>query len=71
MRDHAAIAAEDLSFGDDLPVLMTEKDAVKCREFAGGNRWYVPVDVEFAESRGDGWVDYLAQRLRPATEQNV
>ena len=29
--DHHALVAADLEFGDDLPVLMTEKDAVKCR----------------------------------------
>ncbi|MGH8541748.1 MAG: tetraacyldisaccharide 4'-kinase, partial [Stenotrophobium sp.] len=29
--DHHAYAAGDLDFGDQLPVLMTEKDAVKCR----------------------------------------
>ena len=31
---------------DDRPVLMTEKDAVKCRRFAAPNHWYVPVDAE-------------------------
>jgi len=24
---------------------MTEKDAVKCRRFAGSDHWYVPVDA--------------------------
>ncbi len=28
--DHHAFIAADLEFGDDLPVLMTEKDAIKC-----------------------------------------
>ena len=41
--DHHAYAAGDLEFGDDLPVLMTEKDAVKCRVFPGQNRWQIPV----------------------------
>jgi tetraacyldisaccharide 4'-kinase len=43
--DHHRFQAEDLSFGDDLPVIMTEKDAVKCRDFAGPLHWYVPVSA--------------------------
>jgi tetraacyldisaccharide 4'-kinase len=41
--DHHAYVARDLRFGDELPVLMTEKDAVKCRGFAQENWWAVPV----------------------------
>ena len=41
--DHYTYSAFDLAFGDELPVLMTEKDAVKCRSFAGENAWAVPV----------------------------
>ena len=37
--DHHRYDVEDLRFGSDLPVLTTEKDAVKCRAFAG-ERWY-------------------------------
>ena len=32
-----------------LPVLMTEKDAVKCRAFADPRLWYVPVAARFGE----------------------
>jgi len=41
--DHHPYVAGDLDFGDGLPVLMTEKDAVKCRAFGGSNRWQIPV----------------------------
>lgn len=41
--DHHAYSARDLAFGDSRPVLMTEKDAVKCRFHAGENMWVVPV----------------------------
>jgi tetraacyldisaccharide 4'-kinase len=41
--DHHAFAASDFSFGDCKPVLMTEKDAVKCRAFAQAHWWSVPV----------------------------
>jgi tetraacyldisaccharide 4'-kinase len=45
--DHYPFAAPDLDFGDALPVLMTEKDAVKCREFASTRLWYVPIVAQF------------------------
>jgi tetraacyldisaccharide 4'-kinase len=47
--DHHAFAAADLAFGDALPVLMTEKDAVKCAAFADARLWYVPVAARFSE----------------------
>lgn len=43
--DHHPFARSDLEFGDSLPVLMTEKDAVKCRGFAAPGRWVVPVEA--------------------------
>ena len=43
--DHHPFTRADLEFGDGLPVLMTEKDAVKCRAFAGTGRWVVPVEA--------------------------
>ncbi|HEX4895043.1 MAG TPA: tetraacyldisaccharide 4'-kinase [Solimonas sp.] len=43
--DHHAFAAADLQFGDELPVLMTEKDAVKCATFAPPQAWQVPATV--------------------------
>ena len=42
-RDHAALRAADIAFGDGLPVLMTEKDAVKCQGFAPKGAWYLEV----------------------------
>jgi tetraacyldisaccharide 4'-kinase len=48
LPDHAPLKIDDISFADDLAVLMTEKDAVKCRDISGPNHWYVPVSVVFA-----------------------
>lgn len=44
--DHYFYKAEDIHFNDDLPVLMTEKDAVKCTHIADEHHWYVPVDAQ-------------------------
>lgn len=43
--DHYFFRKEDITFDDNRPVLMTGKDAVKCRHLAGSNHWYVPVNV--------------------------
>lgn len=48
--DHAALAPADLEFADDAPVLMTEKDAVKCAAFADERMWVVPVTAHFDEA---------------------
>ena len=43
--DHHPFRAGDLDFGDDAPVVMTEKDAVKCRRLAKPNHWVFPVSA--------------------------
>lgn len=47
--DHHRFAEADIRFGDDLPVIMTAKDAVKCRRFADARHWVLPVRAQFAE----------------------
>jgi len=59
--DHHAFAAGDLVFGDEAPVLMTEKDAVKCTRFTDARLWCVPVRAEIDEA----FFDAVAARLRP------
>ncbi len=39
--DHHWFSADDIGFGDDRPVLMSAKDAVKCRAFATAEHWSV------------------------------
>jgi tetraacyldisaccharide 4'-kinase len=51
--DHYPFQRHDIEFADNKPVLMTEKDAVKCTAFAGKQHWYLPVkavpDATFPE----------------------
>src|SRR5580704_18936667 len=47
LPDHAHLQSADISFADQRPVLMTEKDAVKCQRIAGPHHWYVPVTASF------------------------
>jgi tetraacyldisaccharide 4'-kinase len=48
--DHHPFTRSDLSFGDDYPVIMTEKDAVKCMTFATENTWYIPITARFTDA---------------------
>jgi tetraacyldisaccharide 4'-kinase len=49
LPDHAAPGAYGLDFTDGAPVLMTEKDAVKCRDTAGPSHWYLEVAAVLAD----------------------
>ena len=59
--DHHAFTPADLDFGDDAPVLMTQKDAVKCEYFARANSWQVPVRTELPAA----FFDAVSVRVLP------
>lgn len=44
--DHYQYQEKDLHYNDELPVVMTEKDAVKCKAFSHlTQHWYLPIDA--------------------------
>jgi len=51
--DHYSFVKEDLDFGEIQPIIITEKDAVKCQRFYLHNVWYQPIkailDNQFTE----------------------
>ena len=47
--DHHAFTGAEIRFDDALPILMTEKDAVKCRQYAVQNVWYLPIEAVLDE----------------------
>lgn len=51
--DHHAFSAGDLAFADADFVIMTEKDAVKCRTFATERHWVLRVDAEIDPAFGE------------------
>ena len=59
--DHYFYVEPDLVFEDKKPVLMTEKDAVKCKRFARADFWYVPVSVEVQEVFGKKILEKLKE----------
>lgn len=49
--DHHAFSVDDFQqFDKQLPLLMTEKDAVKCTAFAQANWWYLPISAQLPNS---------------------
>jgi tetraacyldisaccharide 4'-kinase len=60
--DHHAFVPRDLAFEDSLPVLMTEKDAMKCRAFAQPDWWSVPVKAELPAAFYDALFARLGAR---------
>lgn len=69
--DHHGFVPADLDFADGLPVLMTDKDAVKCRRFARANWWRVPVQAQlpaaFYEALGERLDGLRRETSSPAT----
>jgi len=47
-------------------LLMTEKDAVKCRAFAEANWWYLPVDAQLAEPGSLNLLEKICALVKPS-----
>lgn len=62
--DHAQYKAEQLNFRPLLPLVMTEKDAVKCRPFAQPGWYYLSVQAQPSPAFVD-WFDCQLARLLP------
>ncbi len=60
-KDHHNFSERDLLFGDSSPILMTEKDAVKCKSFIKSkNCWAVPASANIDTH----FFSFIEQRLR-------
>jgi len=63
--DHHRFTAADLRFADARPLVMTAKDAVKCRSLAPADSWVLEV-----EARPDAaFIDWLQTRLTSLSTQ--
>ncbi len=61
--DHHKFVADDLQFDDDLPLIMTAKDAVKCGAFAPPGVWVLPVSAELEPAFYEFVLEQLAHRV--------
>ena len=68
LPDHARLDASDLEFDDDWPVLITEKDAVKCGALQPANVWCVAMDLEFLPGDGEWLESEVVRTLEQAPE---
>ena len=60
--DHGVLTRSEITFDDDTPVLMTEKDAVKCRSLADGRHWAVRLDTT-VDAEGSVLIGALVDRV--------
>jgi len=49
-EDHYDFKESDFNFSDSLPIIMTEKDAMKCFSFKNDKLWCLPVTADLDES---------------------
>lgn len=62
--DHHPYCDEDLVFDNDWPIVMTEKDAVKCTHLSNTNLkrcWFLEITAEFNKDFIESFLDSVAQ----------
>lgn len=59
--DHHPYVPADLQFEKALPVLMTSKDAVKCRAFAASNVYELPIEAQLPDAFWEQLLERVAQ----------
>lgn len=60
--DHHLYTEKDFNqFDPTIPLIMTEKDAVKCTEFSQSNWWYLPIDGHLPNSFVEPFLAQLKQ----------
>ncbi|WP_299573271.1 tetraacyldisaccharide 4'-kinase [uncultured Shewanella sp.] len=64
-EDHQAFDEAELQqLSQHTPLIMTEKDAVKCRDFAQQNWWYLPVNAKLNESFDQAFLNRLNEVVK-------
>ncbi|PYZ79283.1 tetraacyldisaccharide 4'-kinase [Citrobacter koseri] len=66
LADHQSLAFNDVKalVTDGQTLVMTEKDAVKCRGVAEDNWWYLPVDARLSGEQPDALLEQLISLAR-------
>ena len=59
--DHYQFKEEDLNFQDNHPILMTEKDAVRCMDMKNKNLWYLSIEADIND---DGFKKELLSKIK-------
>ncbi|MEZ5672197.1 MAG: tetraacyldisaccharide 4'-kinase [Thiotrichaceae bacterium] len=61
--DHHPYQKHDITFPDSYPVVMTEKDAVKCIPIADQRHWYLGITAQLPENFGEQVVQRLLDKI--------
>jgi len=73
--DHHNYCEKDFEFAENHPILMTEKDAVKCQGFARDNWYYLAVEAELDEKFWQEFMDKVSaisiQKVNLPTKINL
>lgn len=59
--DHHVFQMHQLLFNDGLPVIMTEKDAIKCKGFSVQNCWYLPIEAQLNDTFKQALLHQISQ----------
>ena len=62
--DHHPFTPQELAFADGYPVLMTEKDAVRCRAISSPRLWYLPVAAQLPAADAAVLLEHVARACR-------
>jgi tetraacyldisaccharide 4'-kinase len=63
LADHRALDPGRLPFPAAATVLMTAKDAVKCRSYAGADWWFVELGVYLERAAAGDWLAQILERV--------
>ena len=58
--DHHNFLSSDIFYLDHLPIVMTEKDASKCKDFDNNKIWYLKIDADL----NNKFIDNLDKKLK-------
>ena len=58
--DHHNFQSSDIFYLDHLPIVMTEKDAAKCKVFDNNKIWYLTIDVDV----NNKFIDKLDKKIK-------
>jgi tetraacyldisaccharide 4'-kinase len=64
--DHHPFAPDELAFPDEWPILMTEKDALRCAGFSSSRMWFIPVTAHLEDAHARGLIERVCSRIDAA-----
>ncbi len=62
--DHHNFLSSDIFYLDHLPIVMTEKDASKCKDFDNNKIWYLKIDADI----NNKFIDNLDKKLKSISQ---